>query len=85
MSLRTAVLVDGEWAMRPMDLCTILAGNKDQRGQKMTSKGPPAPSMGILSKTISHSPVLKWIIPARIRAADKNDVIFIGVRCRDGL
>ncbi|KAI9696824.1 MAG: hypothetical protein M1836_005186 [Candelina mexicana] len=78
MALQTGVLVNGQWTTRPMDLYAILAGNKGDPGKKMVSERHPAPSMGILTKTISYSPVLKWIIPARIRAADKNDVIFIG-------
>ncbi|KAI9718568.1 MAG: hypothetical protein M1812_004019 [Candelaria pacifica] len=80
MALQTRVLVDGQWTTRSMDLYAILAGNKDASEKKMAPERHPAPSMGILTKTLSYSPVLKWIIPARIRDADKNDVIFIGER-----
>lgn len=35
------------------------------------------PVMGILTKTLFYSSVVNWIIPARIRHKDKNDVVFI--------
>lgn len=36
------------------------------------------PHLGILSSTILRSPLIKWILPARIRHPSKNDVVFIG-------
>ncbi|KAL8830642.1 MAG: hypothetical protein Q9191_001319 [Dirinaria sp. TL-2023a] len=39
-----------------------------------TSK-PPA--LGLLTRTLVDSPVLKLIIPARIRHASRNDVVFV--------
>lgn len=36
-----------------------------------------SPSLGLLTHTLVRSPVVKWIIPARIRHQDKNDVLFI--------
>ena len=38
------------------------------------------PPYGILTRTLIHSPVVKQIIPARIRSRDFNDVVFVGVR-----
>ena len=39
---------------------------------------PARPEMGLLSQTISASSTVKWIIPARIRNAARNDVVFVG-------
>ncbi|KAJ5654482.1 hypothetical protein N7490_001485 [Penicillium lividum] len=42
---------------------------------------PPAdePEMqGILTQTMLASPVIKWILPARLRSKDHNDVVFVG-------
>ncbi|KAA8910553.1 hypothetical protein FN846DRAFT_775050 [Sphaerosporella brunnea] len=36
------------------------------------------PVYGLLSRTLVHSPVVKKILPARIRRPDLNDVVFIG-------
>lgn len=35
------------------------------------------PSFGLLTQTLIESPVIKWIIPARIRHSTKNDVVFV--------
>ena len=37
----------------------------------------PVPQFGLLTQTIVLSPVVKWILPARIRHQDKNDVIIV--------
>jgi replication-dependent DNA damage repair protein MMS1 len=36
------------------------------------------PKIGLLYRTILHSPIVKWIIPARVRHISLNDVVFIG-------
>lgn len=38
----------------------------------------PQPRIGLLSRTLSPSPTIRWILPARIRCQSKNDVVFIG-------
>jgi hypothetical protein len=82
MSFETRVLVDGEWVTRTVDLQTVLDLDREAsprtRPQLPLPNGDP-PSMGILTKTLVRSPVVLWIIPARIRHEDKNDVLFIGV------
>ena len=35
------------------------------------------PTLGLLTRTLVGSPVIKWIIPARVRHRSKNDVLFI--------
>ncbi|KAI5814271.1 hypothetical protein BZA77DRAFT_107589 [Pyronema omphalodes] len=37
-----------------------------------------SPDYGLLTRTLIHSPVVKKILPARIRRADLYDVVFIG-------
>ena len=36
------------------------------------------PELGIVSRTLSSSPNVRWILPARIRSPSKNDVVFVG-------
>lgn len=35
-------------------------------------------SLGLLSKTVFRSPIIKWILPARLRGLLQNDVVFVG-------
>ncbi|KZF23443.1 hypothetical protein L228DRAFT_238011 [Xylona heveae TC161] len=79
MSLaQTRVLVNGSW----MDLHHILAKNREQNTDEDTDMAAPTPEkppvVGLLSQTIIRSPVINWIIPARVRHKDKNDVVLIG-------
>lgn len=36
------------------------------------------PSLGLLTKTLAGSPVVRWILPARIRNRRKDDLVFVG-------
>lgn len=78
------MLVDGVWTTRTVDLQTVLERNREPTSRAPDPPPPdevePAPYMGILTKTIIASPIVRWIIPARIRNEEKNDVLFIGVR-----
>jgi hypothetical protein len=42
-----------------------------------SSEEPPV--YGLMTRTLVQSPVIRQIIPARIRSKDLNDVVFIGV------
>ncbi|KAI9799557.1 MAG: hypothetical protein M1825_004483 [Sarcosagium campestre] len=79
MSIQTRVLADGVWVTRNIDIQTILQHNREQQLPKapMTCSSS-APSVGVLSRTLVQSPKWTWIIPARIRHKDRNDVVFIG-------
>lgn len=37
-----------------------------------------APFVGILTKTVVYSPVVNWIVHARLRRRDHNDVVLVG-------
>lgn len=85
MSIETQVLVDGVWTTRRVDIQTAIDENIRASAQAQAGAPPPAskvkpvPSMGVLTRTLIGSPIIRWIIPARIRNEVKNDVIFIGV------
>ncbi|KAL2871075.1 protein thtA [Aspergillus lucknowensis] len=36
--------------------------------------------LGILSHTLVSGPIFQWILPARLRSKDQNDVVFVGER-----
>ncbi|KAI9375703.1 mono-functional DNA-alkylating methyl methanesulfonate N-term-domain-containing protein [Aspergillus egyptiacus] len=38
------------------------------------------PEIGILTHTLVSSPIIQWVLPARLRSRYKNDVVFIGER-----
>lgn len=65
-----------------MDIHHILAQNREEKPAAPSTKALPEdstpPVLGILTSTITRSPVYNWIIPARIRHKDKNDVVCIG-------
>ena len=65
-----------------MDIHHVIARNQEEDPAVPSAEALPKirtpPVMGILTSTITRSPVYNWIIPARIRHKDKNDVICIG-------
>ena len=46
-------------------------------GQSPLGSVEDAPTVGLLTRTLCQSPVIRQIIPARIRHKTKNDVIFV--------
>ncbi|KAL3432396.1 mono-functional DNA-alkylating methyl methanesulfonate N-term-domain-containing protein [Aspergillus tetrazonus] len=37
--------------------------------------------LGLLTHTFVSSPIIQWILPARLRSKYQNDVVFVGERC----
>ena len=44
------------------------------------AKSPTSESVGLLYKTVFHSPQVKYIIPLQIRCAERSDVAIVGER-----
>ena len=80
MSFESRVLVNGVWTSRRMDVQTILENHR-RPVQRASTDHPikAGPNLAVMTKTVIGSPVVNWILPARIRSKEKNDVIFIGV------
>ena len=81
MTLNTHHLVNGTWTRRNVDLDYVLAANQEPESrseQHVHIERPP--TVGVMTRTIAHSPNIRWIVPARMRFKDKNDVLFVGVR-----
>ena len=80
-SIQTSVYVDGHWTTRTMDINSVIDRSRDKSHPKessLTSSHPKQPPvLGILTQTVIRSPVVKWILSARIRHENKNDVVFI--------
>ena len=49
----------------------------DTHGTNDPDGNPRPPVVGVLTRNLIRSPVVSWIIPARIRHRDRNDVLFI--------
>ncbi|KAI9789194.1 MAG: hypothetical protein M1816_006328 [Peltula sp. TS41687] len=84
MSIETQVVINGVFTTQRVDIQTainmnIRANSRAQaQAQAPPTKNKAAPSIGVLTRTVMESPIIRWIIPARIRHEDKNDVVFIG-------
>ncbi|GAB7348970.1 hypothetical protein MBLNU459_g7953t1 [Dothideomycetes sp. NU459] len=62
-----------------MRIDQIINSPVDVAGRKHdTYSSSKAPSLGLLTKTLAGSPTIRWILPARIRHAQKDDLIFVG-------
>ena len=82
MAFETSVLQNGEWTTRTLDVNTVLR-HYNQQDQEATANAVEierGPVLGLLTQTIIRSPVVHWILPAKLRSPAKNDVAFIGVR-----
>ncbi|GME23857.1 Cleavage/polyadenylation specificity factor A subunit [Neofusicoccum parvum] len=81
MALQTGVFENGQWVTRRVSIQDILQQNSQREShQEQPPFKPPMeqPVVGLLSRTVLQSPVVNWIIPARVRNREKNDVVFIG-------
>jgi hypothetical protein len=81
MSIETNILVNGTYVPRRITINQILNSNRDQEAEdafKVQRPRRAKKGIGLLSKTLIRSPMMKWIIPARIRHKDLNDLIFVG-------
>ncbi|KAL8726238.1 MAG: hypothetical protein Q9181_006131 [Wetmoreana brouardii] len=71
---------NGRWTTRTLDIHQILARNRE-REQKQDMQAIPTgakpPTLGLLTRTVVRSPVIRSIIPARVRHRSKNDVVFV--------
>jgi hypothetical protein len=77
--IQTGTLVNGEWITTAVDLSTVLERNKEQKEEESDEEVEIIPALGVMSQTVVESPVIRWIIPARIRSGSFNDCVFIGV------
>jgi len=79
MSIPTNVLENAQWVTRWVDPYHMVERNRIQQEERVkpSAETPKPPSLGVLTKTLVRTPVLKWIIPARIRHRSRNDVLFI--------
>ncbi|KAL1305304.1 hypothetical protein AAFC00_002207 [Neodothiora populina] len=55
-----------------------LTSGQDSLLEEQATRPSEQPILGLLTKTITYSPVIRWILPARIRHKDKDDLIFVG-------
>ena len=84
MSLQTNVLINGRWTTRILDRQQFqsMAMNRDAMEKQKSNtnsmfSAPKPPVLGILTQTLVRSPVIRFIIPARIRHQKYNDVLLI--------
>ncbi|KAK2737691.1 hypothetical protein FQN57_007439 [Myotisia sp. PD_48] len=78
MSVQATVLIDGEWSTRTVDIGQLLARNREAEDREASLRAQRPPITGILSRTLIHAPAIRWILPARLRHQELNDVVFVG-------
>ena len=79
MEIPTTVLENGQWVTRMLDPYQILARDRAKRENRAEPvlESPKPPTLALLTQTLTSTPVVKWILPARIRSETRNDVLFI--------
>ncbi|KAM0511282.1 hypothetical protein ACHAPE_010026 [Trichoderma viride] len=76
MAFQTRVLRDGEWVTETVNLQAALRASAAP--QLASEPLPKPPVCGILSQTLVESPVVRWVLPARLRSSTHNDIAFVG-------
>ena len=80
MSVQTSVIENGHWITRSLDEYRIRSQNALQEENQTTADAANlvnAPCLGVLTRTLCKSSVIKQIIPAQFRHRSRNDVILI--------
>ncbi|ORY18589.1 mono-functional DNA-alkylating methyl methanesulfonate N-term-domain-containing protein [Clohesyomyces aquaticus] len=76
------VLVDGEWVSRTSDVFRAMDGARRQpdieMNEPVVEPQHQIPQLGLLSRTVLATPIVKSILPANIRQRKLNDVVFVG-------
>ncbi|KOS21443.1 hypothetical protein ESCO_005245 [Escovopsis weberi] len=76
MAFQTSILRDGEWVTETVNLQAALKASATTKAASDPLAEPPI--CGILSQTIAESPVVRWVLPVRLRSREHNDIAFIG-------
>ncbi|KAH6687950.1 thermotolerance protein [Plectosphaerella plurivora] len=77
-TIETNVFRDGQWQTSRQTIHSLLKGNNPQPPEPEIVPPQEAPSCGILTRTIIESPVVRHVLPARLRSRSQNDVVFVG-------
>ncbi len=77
--IQSGTLIDGQWMTTNVDVNTVLERHRERKQEELQSEANKTPVFGLLTQTIIDSPVVHWILPARIRSVAEHDVAFIGV------
>ncbi|CRG90275.1 Autophagy-related protein 2 [Talaromyces islandicus] len=69
----------GFWPTQHTEIADALFRNV-QSHQESTTTGPKKPKIALLTQTVVPSPVIQFVLPARLRSRLQNDVVFVGER-----
>jgi hypothetical protein len=75
------VLVDGEWVSRQVDVYQAMAharSSESETTEDAVKTSSQIPEVGVLSRTVIASPVVKFICAANIRHKHFDDVVLVG-------
>lgn len=75
MDLQDEVVINGQVFTRGEIVNGVRAMDEASNRPVLPKEDPE--KVGLLSRTLIRSPLVSWILPARIRHKDKNDIVFI--------
>lgn len=70
--------MNGQWTTTTMNVNTVLQHYDQQDKDESLGNLEAPPVYGILTQTLIRSPLVNWILPAKFRSSERNDVAFIG-------
>ncbi|KAK4193918.1 mono-functional DNA-alkylating methyl methanesulfonate N-term-domain-containing protein [Podospora australis] len=78
-ALQMNFLQNGVWGSQVMTVEELIKKQQESSAQSPINEGAlQCPEIGLLTRTISESPLVNKILPVRIRSAQHNDVAFVG-------
>lgn len=76
---QTNVFRDGAWHTTTVSIEQAVKASSSTAMQAPPPEPIQAPKCAILSRTVVNSPIVRWILPVRIRSSTQVDVAFVGV------
>lgn len=80
MAMQTHVLENGQWVRRTVGINEVLARNSAaDQDDHPSHTSEPSIEQGLLTQTVVRSPLVRWMLPVKLRGPQYNDVAFVGV------
>lgn len=78
MSFQSTFLREGNWVTETVTVQDALRHSSAKK-TVMLDDSLPSPTCGLLTRTLVESPIVRWVMPVRLRSNSHRDIAFIGV------